>query len=286
MSIENKIKETYGKLSPGQKKVADYLLENKYEYGMSTATQISNQVNVSETTVIRLSYALGFERFSDMQKYLQNEFLERENYQPFDTKNIRSTDENADLFESTIDKDIEILKKVKSTINLEDLDRAIDMLIGADEVKIAGYRASFSAAHWFYLKLSMMRDNVTLISSENISNSAPKYLMLDEDKETVFFLLSFPSYVTETINIANIAKKQNKKIISVTDRLTSSVGRISDISLLTDVNARSENLASVSPVHSLLNLISVAIERKYKKTVEERIKKVYEFYSENGIFLE
>lgn len=286
MSIENKIKETYGKLSPGQKKVADYLLENKYEYGMSTATQISYQVNVSETTVIRLSYALGFERFSDMQKYLQNEFLERENYQPFDTKNIRSTDENANLFESTLDKDIEILKKVKSTINLEDLDRAIDMLMDADEVKIAGYRASFSAAHWFYLKLSMMRDNVTLISSENISNSAPKYLMLDEDKETVFFLLSFPSYVTETINIANIAKKQNKKIISVTDRLTSSVGRISDISLLTDVNARSENLASVSPVHSLLNLISVAIERKYKKTVEERIKKVYEFYSENGIFLE
>ena len=70
------VKEKYELLSPGQKKVATYITENLEECVFKTAQQLGKKADVSETTVIRLSYALGFLGFSDLQAYIQKEFIQ------------------------------------------------------------------------------------------------------------------------------------------------------------------------------------------------------------------
>lgn len=284
MKIEDIIKAKYEKLSAGQKKIAEYLLNNKIEYGMSTAAQLARKVDVSETTIIRLSYALGFDSFTHMQKELQKQFLKDGEKLNYVQQNQNSIDKKGGLFQSIIERDISILQNMSNNLNDLLLWQTATILMEADEVKIAGFRASYTSAHWFYLKLSMMRENVNLINSA--SHSFPEHLLFNQDKKNVIVLLSFPSYVAETLRIAEIAKEQGVTVIAITDRVLSSVGRIADVCLTTDINVDSESLISISSVLSLLNLVTAAIESKYDEKVSERVKKITEMHANNNYFLE
>lgn len=62
-------------LSAGQRKVAEYILNNKDEFSYATLAKLSKDISVSETTVIRFAYSLGFDSFSAMQQKLREEIL-------------------------------------------------------------------------------------------------------------------------------------------------------------------------------------------------------------------
>ena len=63
MSVCKKIQERYDELSKAQKKVADYIAEHLEFAAMKTTVKISQAAGVSETTVIRLAYSLGYDSF-------------------------------------------------------------------------------------------------------------------------------------------------------------------------------------------------------------------------------
>ena len=75
MKIEQLIREKVSFLSAGQKKVAEYILQHLDSFSYSTLAKLSKEISVSETTIIRLAYSLGFESFSEMQRTVQNDIL-------------------------------------------------------------------------------------------------------------------------------------------------------------------------------------------------------------------
>lgn len=280
MSIQNLIKEKYETLSKGQKKVADLLLRDTVSFGMSTVSQIAKQVEVSETTVIRLSYALDFDSFSQMQKLIQKEYLLKKE----EMQNQNGQGKEKNFIDTLVDQEIEILKSLKSNINMKHYWEAIDEIMSADMVRIVGYRASFSPAHWLYLKLNMFRKNVEIISSYTFRY--PDDLLIEQDQKTVFIFISFPSYVAESLKIAQLAKKQGAILITFTDHLLSPISRISNISFTTKINTNSEVFISVSSVMSLLNIITSGIEQKYEKEVTDQAIKLQNLYKDTEYFLE
>ena len=60
-SILNKIDALYSKLSKGQKKIADYIMESYDKAAFMTAARLGETVGVSESTVVRFATELGFE---------------------------------------------------------------------------------------------------------------------------------------------------------------------------------------------------------------------------------
>ena len=75
MSLDQLIYEKIPSLSAGQRKVAEYILNNKDEFSYATLAKLSKDISVSETTVIRFAYSLGFDSFSAMQQKLREEIL-------------------------------------------------------------------------------------------------------------------------------------------------------------------------------------------------------------------
>ena len=75
MKVEQLIREKISSLSAGQKKVAEYILQHLDSFSYSTLAKLSKEISVSETTIIRLAYSLGFESFSEMQRTVQNDIL-------------------------------------------------------------------------------------------------------------------------------------------------------------------------------------------------------------------
>jgi DNA-binding MurR/RpiR family transcriptional regulator len=281
--IEEIIRIKFTQLSPGQKKVAEFLLSNLERFAFSTASKIAREVEKSEATVVRLSYSLGFDSFSEMQKFIQEDLLNKKQVHGLlvNTQEGTAKDDHSFL-EDIINKDIVILQKMIQQVNIEDIRKAAEWIMGAEQVVIIGFRNSYPAASWLNLKLGMLRENVSQISNTNTSYNE----MLHINEKTVYFVLSFPSYVKETISFAHYAKGKGAKLIVATDHLLSPAGRISDIVFTTELNINSNNLYSISAIISLLNIIVLFIEKNYEEKTDDRIRKLQDIYKNLDIYLE
>ena len=69
-----KIEQAYKTMSKGQKQIARYILENYDKAAFVTASKMGSVVGVSESTVVRFAYALGYDGYPELQRSLQ-EFI-------------------------------------------------------------------------------------------------------------------------------------------------------------------------------------------------------------------
>ncbi|QQE75495.1 MurR/RpiR family transcriptional regulator [Brevibacillus composti] len=279
MSFEQLVKESFSQLSSGQKKVAEYLLENIEKVAFYTAVQIGREAEVSETTVIRLAYALGFRGFSEMQAAIQQYVLES-NSSRF-SESSPETGEESNIFTRVIERDIRILRQTLHQLNQQDVYKAVDWLMEADQVLIVGYRASYAAAHWFSFMLSMVRKNVLVVP---FSGETEERIVSLTDKSVVL-VISFPRYTKETIRVAETCKRVGARIISATDRLLSPVSRISDITFTAEINIESGHY-SIASVISLLYLLLAGIEERHNPDTQTRMQQLEQLYSQWNIFEE
>ena len=74
MKLEKRI-ELCDSMTPLESEIASYILNNKDEFSYATLAKLSKDISVSETTVIRFAYSLGFDSFSAMQQKLREEIL-------------------------------------------------------------------------------------------------------------------------------------------------------------------------------------------------------------------
>ncbi|WNC16018.1 MurR/RpiR family transcriptional regulator [Brevibacillus brevis] len=279
MSFEQLVKDSFAQLSSGQKKVAEYLLTNIEKVAFYTAVQIGREAEVSETTVIRFAYALGFRGFSEMQAAIQQHVLENSSSRFAGPS--QPMGEDANIFARVIERDIAILRQTLHQLNQQDVWRAVDWLMEADQVLIVGYRASYAAAHWFSFMMSVIRKNVLLIPF----TGEVEERMISLTEKSVVVIISFPRYTKETIRVAETSKRMGAKIIAATDRLLSPVSRISDITFTTDINIESGHYSNAAVIH-LLNLLLAGIEQKNSKETQTRMKKLEQLYSNWGVFEE
>ena len=273
------VKDHFNQLSTGQKKVANYLIDNIEKAAFQTAFQIGKQATVSETTVIRLSYALGFQSFSQMQERIQRQML-LQNQTSASNIDLSSSSESR-VFTKVIENQIDILRNLLDSANIEEIWKAVDVLIKADQILIAGHLVSHAAAYWFSYMLGTIRDQVHLCSTSG--DFFEKFCNLTNQSVVVVF--SFPRYSNETIKIAESAVENGITLISITDRLLSPSGRISDIVLTTEENAES-GTNSIASVISLLDLVIEGIQQKDNERILKYQKKLERLYSTFGVFNE
>lgn len=115
MKVEQLIREKISSLSAGQKKVAEYILQHLDSFSYSTLAKLSKEISVSETTIIRLAYSLGFESFSEMQRTVQNDILS------IPTATADDTLDNGNFYQNIIAKELHSMENWASHLNQDDM---------------------------------------------------------------------------------------------------------------------------------------------------------------------
>ena len=70
-NLISKINEHYGKMSKGQKVLANYIIDNYDKAVFYTAAKLGEIVGVSESTVVRFASFIGYSGFPEFQKALE-----------------------------------------------------------------------------------------------------------------------------------------------------------------------------------------------------------------------
>lgn len=277
MNFENLIQQKYETLSPGKKKVAEYLLSDLNKASYSTIVDIQKATGVSETTVIRLSYALGYSGFSNMQQAIQKQLM----YQRKPSSQSEDIDPDTNPLKAVVEKDVRLMRETWDNLSIDNFDLTVQKLIEAKRVLVVGYHTSHASALWFAQTLGILRENVQLITQQNEYEN-----LLGIDENTLVIAISFPRYRKQTYYFFNKAIEQNAHSVAITDSLLSPIGRIASVTLLTNTNRDESGYNSIAPVLSFLNLLIIGVRKKNDSKMTTRLNKLENFYNQDDIVFE
>ena len=253
----------YMKLSKGQKLIAKYILENYDKVAFMTAAKLSEEVGVSESTVVRFANALGYSGYPKLQEALE-ELIKNKLTTVQRVEMIDENKSDSEILYSVLKSDITNIKNTIECIDEKVFEDTAKKLINAKKIYILGIRSSFAIAQYLGFYLVMVFDNVQIIRVD-MADVFDQIVRIDKDD--VLFVISFPRYSRKAYQTSMYAKERKANIISLTDSVYSPVASLADNVLLVKNNMTSF-VDSLVPAFSVVNALIIAISKKEKTKVK------------------
>lgn len=102
-----RINQTGRKLSKGQKRIAEYIVNHYDKAAFMTASRLGEKVEVSESTVVRFAAQLGYEGYPEMQRDLRE--LIRGKLTSIQRIQVSNDQMQGDLLTSVMQRDMDSL---------------------------------------------------------------------------------------------------------------------------------------------------------------------------------
>lgn len=273
------IQRKFPKMSKGQKRIAQYIIDHYDKAAFMTASKLGAQTNVSESTVVRFANSLGFDGYPQLQRSLQDIIKTKlTTVQRVDMGKEYSSD--MEVVEKIMKSDMDNVRQTIEGVNYQALEKAVDAIIKADRIYIIGLRSSKSLADFLGFYLSLILGNVSMVGF-GISDIYEQMLRIS-DKD-LLISISFPRYSSRTIEVTQYAKEQGAKVVAITDSAISPIAGIADHYITAKSSMASFVDSLVAPL-SLINALIVAIGMREKRDIKEYFNKLENIWEKYNIY--
>jgi len=217
MSIYDTIELHYQYLTNSEKKVADYYLVNRLEVVDKTLVDISDLCQVGEATVVRFCHKVGFKSFQDIRLKISLENSDTLELEP-------------DNFVLSIKNNIvDVIEKTIEYINMDDMNKAIELINNSDKLMCFGVGSSGLSAEVMAMRFIRNGKRCQFISDPHFQ----AMYSVSTNEEDVIIAFSLSGRSKDTIHSVKLAKKNNSKIIIITNSRNSPLAKLGDVVLLT-----------------------------------------------------
>lgn len=247
MDVCEQLQSSYTSLSKSQKKVADYLLGHPENAAMLTTVKIALAAGVSETTVIRLAYALGYDSFKAMQKQMRSDLLERRREESPEGQGQQNE------YQRMLSREIGLLMKMRDgPACFDQLQKIAARIAAADHVMVFGYYGEHTAAYQLYFLLDAIRPNVHYFRENNVGLRE----LAEINPKSVVIAMAFCPYCPGTLGLVEQSRSKGPYVVGITDTALSPLARLSDetvvISVAQDPETRFNGMASAMAYGQML----------------------------------
>ncbi len=279
-ALFNVIKQKFPKMSKGHKLIANYILEHYDKAAYMTALKLGVTVGVSESTVVRFAFELGFDGYPQLQKTLQD-FMKNK---LTSIQRIEVTSEligDAEILDKVLNHDIEKIRRTLEETSRENFELAVEKIVGAKTVYIAGARSSAALAAFLSYYFNLVFPNVRLVSNSSANDIFEQMIRIGE--QDVIIGISFPRYSKQTVNALKYAKDNGASVVALTDSNASPLAEIADCTLLARSDMASFVDSLVAPL-SLINALIVAVSNKKRVEISENFNKLEGIWEQYHIY--
>ena len=272
VSILQRIADNNGSFSPKQLKLAKFIEQNYLDLAYTTLAGLAKSVSVSETSVVRFVYRLGYKGFPEFMADLRFT-IEQANSQgtSMDRFNIEHGKYHfpEDICLAIFTLEMQILQDTLAKIDLKQHQQAVDMLYSAPEIIVVGCGANRCLADALSFALQVIRPKVTAIKKLDLNEMA---LIRSASPDAVCVVFTTPRYPSVTQDITKLLKERGLKIIGVSESLLSPIIPLSDIFFLVPekyVTFIDTNAAYMALIHSLVFALHFRDKQKSKMQINE-----------------
>ncbi|GAA3166760.1 MurR/RpiR family transcriptional regulator [Streptomyces virens] len=219
------------RLSPGQRRIAQYLIEHIAEAAFLSITDLADRVGVSQPSVTRFASAVGFSGYPALREKLQSITL--------GTRAGGAAEEiRGNELQAAVDAEIENLENLRR--DFADTDRVIETgrrLSASTPLTVLGLRISVSLAEYFAYAARRIHPDVRLVTRGG-SVAYDALLQSREAGGTWVLAFSMPRHAQETLTAVRVARSAGLKVALVTDLALGPIVDEADATFATGTGSR------------------------------------------------
>ncbi|MEU8590078.1 MurR/RpiR family transcriptional regulator [Streptomyces sp. NPDC048664] len=200
------------RLSPGHRRIAQYLIENITEAAFLSITDLAERAGVSQPSVTRFAAAVGFSGYPALREKLQSIALGALGSGPSTPAEHRSNE-----LQSAVDAEIENLENLRR--DLGDPGQVIGTgraLSASTPLTVLGLRISGSLAEYFAYAARRIHPDVRLVTRGG-SVAYDALLQSREAGGTWVLAFAMPRHAQETLTAVRVARTAGLKVALITD---------------------------------------------------------------------
>lgn len=262
MSILKIIGAKIESMTQADRQIARFILDHPEKMLAMSSAALAEATGRSQSSVVKFSQKLGYEGYQQL-KLDVNKAKAQEFHAPAGV--IHGTIDASDSYMTILQKLIGsklLSMRETSAVNTEAvIDSALDALMNARRIQLAGVGASSLVARDFSYKLLKLGRTVLVDSDSHIQISNASALN-DQD---LIIALSHSGRSMETLRIAELAKKRGATLLSVTGLQPNPLLDIADISLFTvadEERVRSSAITSRDAQLMLTDMLFILLLRR------------------------
>ncbi|MCR5581869.1 MAG: MurR/RpiR family transcriptional regulator [Pseudobutyrivibrio sp.] len=282
-----KINEKYGKMSKGQKLLANYIIDNYDKAVFLTAAKLGDIIGVSESTVVRFASFIGYSGYPEFQQALEDMVRTKLNT----TDRIEITNggiEQNGVLRTVLSSDALKIKNTMESIDEAAFENAVKVISNSRRIYVVGIRTCAPLASFLSFYLNMIFDNVVNLQTSSTSELFEQMIHIGE--EDCIIGISFPRYSMRTLKSLEYANNRRANVITITDSIHSPMNLYSSCNLIAESGMHSVVDSLVAPL-AVINALIVELCNNNQAVVAENLDMIenvwneYQFYENDEIDL-
>jgi DNA-binding MurR/RpiR family transcriptional regulator len=276
-----KISQLYPQMSPSQQAVADAIMRDPQSAAFYNVAELAREASVSESTITRFATFLGYSGFPGLSRELQEMVRSRlttgERFQL--SRSVSKAEQQTVL--AHFEEDVHNLGLMMERIDLNGVERIVDLLTAAKRIGIVSSRSAVSLGMFFDFYLNLLQKDTYLLSGEprtvdRIHRLQPGDVMVG---------IGFARYSRFSVDCLAAGKKRGARIVVITDYPSSPLGTYADEILYTPTGIASHMDSYVAPL-SLLTAILRAMSLKEADKATSVLQDLEESWQDLDIYYE
>lgn len=265
-TLENliqRLQSTYAEMPTQFQISARYLIDHPGDVPIASMRTIATQAGVQPATLVRLAQSLGYAGWSGLKDvFVQSLRQAPMAYTEQAKAVVRRRDPMAMLTQVN-------QAQARNVMNLQELNaaampEAVELLVKAKRVYVAGFRASHAPAFTFYYLYRLFRPSVSMLRSEAGTLEMELRALQAGD---VVVLTAFAPYSNEIVRVYEAAIESGCQVIALCDSLVAPIALESRCNLIFGTEVPSFFPSSTAAIALVEGLIEQILARTGKKAL-------------------
>ena len=280
-SLRSRIANLIDNLSPKQKRIAKFILDDPYFTSFASANELGEKNKTTAATVVRFSQTLGYEGYSELQDALRSELPQYMTTSARMQKRMSAQTPPTSDAQQVFYIDIKNIEHTASNLSEKNLNAALDAIIKARRIWVIGRGLSYAPAAFLTHSLKVMGFDAQDIQREVLQSAVDLSRIKPDD---LMIAIDLWRYVRMTVNAVSLAKNTGTPVIAITDSIVSPLAQMADIAFEIATNGTVHSL-SVTALMSLLNVFIAMLADRVPEQVYQSLKRVDEAYRSNDLLM-
>ena len=241
-----------------------------------TGGELAKRVGVSESTIIRFAYALGFDGFPALRMQIQEALKSR-----VDTIHRTALSEAGDspIITRAMQADVDNIIAAQKANPIAVLQEAMTSILQSRRVALLGFRSARAILYYAMYNLTWIlpKTEVFLVQQDNLYEQ----LMRLEEGDTVI-AISLNRYPRATVEGLRFANERGPTCIALTDSHSSPLAESADIVLLCPASLMGFVDSFVTPLSIIRSLLLMIVSNN--KESQEALAKLESMWESIAIY--
>lgn len=265
-------------LTPKGRIIGDFVAQNPRKAVFMRARELAEACQVSEATVVRFVAAMGYEGYSEFVHDLRD-FVDTELTLVERVELTNMSGPGGDRLRKVVYEEIANLKQFYENLDLENIDRAVELLIGSPSVYVIGSRLSYTFAYYLGWSLTKVRPHVRIFKG---SDSTTIDWLTNAPRDSLVIIIATSRYPNELIRMARLVRRIGQTLMVIADSALCPVTQFAHLSIV----ARSLHfpiVGSPSSISCLVNCLVAEMVGRGGEALRRHQERLEQSYLENDI---